>query len=309
MRMASDMRRAKWPHRIYHVADLVNAATILTTGHVMSRQRAQNEGLLKMDSAAPSIISRSQYAHTWARFYFRPCTPTQANSEGIRPAKAVKMDAKRPVPIVFTFRASQMLTRAEATFTIGNYSSEGCASGNTGKFFEAMPFHDIYHDSALQPWTDRGRAIIFHRCAEILYDDAVDIDDLEEIVCRSGPERDSFLHRLGPDAKYWESKIRIVSRGERMFFTNWAFITDAALVGNEIRLTPNPVSEGPYEIRLRVWIPGVPDPIIDASETRPKLVAPIIATVPADVPRVKVRCQLEGQLAYEAILSRKALFL
>jgi hypothetical protein len=259
-----------------------------------------------MDSAAPGIIQQTGYAHEKARFYFRPCTPTQHNAEGIRPDHRVYRDARRPVPVVFAFDSRAMLTRYEAIYTEGNFSTSGCRSGTDAAFFESLPFEKIYHDS--RPADSQRREIIFHRCAEILYDDAVDLADLAEVICRTGPERESLLFNLRKAGIGWEGRIRTALRGERMFFGEWGFIENAAWVGNEIRLTPHAVPDGPYSVRVALWVPKQADPIVDQSETRSRLVEPITVTVPPNVDRIRVECRLQGHVAYNAVLRRQSFF-
>lgn len=69
------------PH-IYHFTHLYNAIEVIKNRKILSRNRAIELGLLKYDSAG-SVIGRSSAAHSYARFYFRPCTPTQYYNEAL----------------------------------------------------------------------------------------------------------------------------------------------------------------------------------------------------------------------------------
>lgn len=71
----------KEPH-IYHFTHLYNAIDVIKTRKILSRDRAQELGLLRFDSAG-SVVLRSSMAHPYARFYFRPCTPTQYYNEAL----------------------------------------------------------------------------------------------------------------------------------------------------------------------------------------------------------------------------------
>ena len=69
------------PH-IYHFTHLYNAIDIIRSRKILSRDRAEELGLLRFDSAG-SVVQRSNLAHPYARFYFRPCTPTQYYNEAL----------------------------------------------------------------------------------------------------------------------------------------------------------------------------------------------------------------------------------
>lgn len=67
---------------IYHFTHLYNAIDVIKSRKILSRDRALELGLLKFDSAG-SVIGRSTKAHSFARFYFRPGTPTQYYNEAL----------------------------------------------------------------------------------------------------------------------------------------------------------------------------------------------------------------------------------
>lgn len=67
---------------IYHFTHFYNAIDVIRSRKILSRDRAEELGLLKYDSAG-SVVFRSSEAHKFARFYFRPCTPTQYYNEAL----------------------------------------------------------------------------------------------------------------------------------------------------------------------------------------------------------------------------------
>ena len=67
---------------IYHFTHFYNAIEVIRTKKILSRDRAQELGLLRFDSAG-SVVLRSSLAHPYARFYYRPCTPTQYYNEAL----------------------------------------------------------------------------------------------------------------------------------------------------------------------------------------------------------------------------------
>ena len=66
---------------IYHYTHLYHAIDIINRKKIYSRNRAKELGLLKYDAASGTVVERTSKAHSFARFYFRPQTPTQFYNE------------------------------------------------------------------------------------------------------------------------------------------------------------------------------------------------------------------------------------
>jgi len=64
----------------YHYTHLFHAVDVIRERKIYSRNKAKELGLLKYD-AAGNVVDRSAKAHPFARFYFRPQTPTQFYNE------------------------------------------------------------------------------------------------------------------------------------------------------------------------------------------------------------------------------------
>ncbi len=119
-------REVRKPY-IYHFTHLFNAIDVIQSRKILSRDRAEELGLLKFDSAG-SVISRSTKAHKYARFYFRPCTPTQYYNEALGADSMLGSYNKRgewkskypgafrlglpkcPVPVFFRFDLEEVLS-------------------------------------------------------------------------------------------------------------------------------------------------------------------------------------------------------
>jgi len=113
---------------IYHFTHFYNAIDVIRSRKILSRDRAEELGLLKYDSAG-SVVFRSNKAHKFARFYFRPCTPTQYYNEALgadsqlgyynwkgewksKYPKAFGLGLpKCPVPVFFRFDMDEVLTK------------------------------------------------------------------------------------------------------------------------------------------------------------------------------------------------------
>lgn len=68
------------PLKIYHFSHMFNAIEIIKNRKIMSRNKAEETNSLKADSAG-SVVHRTNKAHPYARFYFRPKSPTQFYNE------------------------------------------------------------------------------------------------------------------------------------------------------------------------------------------------------------------------------------
>lgn len=65
--------------KVYHFAHLFNAVSIIKTRKILSRIRGK--GLF--ENSAGSNVHRRDTAHHYARFYYRPQTPTQYYNEAL----------------------------------------------------------------------------------------------------------------------------------------------------------------------------------------------------------------------------------
>lgn len=113
---------------IYHFTHFYNAIDVIRSRKILSRERAEELGMLKYDSAG-SVVFRSNKAHKFARFYFRPCTPTQYYNEALgadsqlgnynwrgewksKYPKALGLGLpKCPIPVFFKFDIDEVLAK------------------------------------------------------------------------------------------------------------------------------------------------------------------------------------------------------
>jgi len=310
-RYERDPRRHTWPTSVFHVSDLKNAISILKTGELCSRKRAGDLAFLRTDAASRSIIDQSTYAHTYARFYFRPCTPTQHNMEGIRPVADRVRGAHCPVPVFFVFDAEELLTRHDARYTDGNFAASRSSVGDDAGFLASIPWDDVYHDEPLPSDPSRRQDVIHHRQAELLVPDSVDLESLREIVCRSGPERDTLLHVLGkPLRDKWESHVRIVRRGERLFFGDWAYVESVGLLEDgAVQIKASSLKPRTYAVRVIVWYGShQTDPEYNITHSSISLVSPIRVPLMKPPASVLVQCKIEGCTGFLAPVTRRRVF-
>jgi len=106
---------------IYHFTHLFNAIDIIKERKILSRNKAQG----KFANAASDIVDRRNTAHDYARFYFRPQTPTQFYNECLgwdtslytNYGKSYYTQARNlglpkcPIPVFFKFDLKEVLIK------------------------------------------------------------------------------------------------------------------------------------------------------------------------------------------------------
>ncbi len=114
--------RSTWAGYIYHFAHLTNALKIIKERSIKSRNKAVFE-----DSAG-SVVNRRNDAHSFARFYFRPQTPTQFYNENLGMDytskyydRAFNMGLpKCPIPVFLRFPIKDVLFDNRIEYRISN---------------------------------------------------------------------------------------------------------------------------------------------------------------------------------------------
>ena len=241
--------RQWWPKYVFRFDDIQNAVRILQCGKVLCRAK-RGEAL---ETASQEVLDHTK--ETWknhVRLYFRPRTPTQYQVEGFRPkGQFGSLQAHMPVPVFFLFDAKDILTRASTKFSDGNLAAHPVV-GENADYFEAIPFEKVYHDS----WMSEGEKanIKFHRHAEVVVPDELDLDALQLIWLRTEAEYKTLLHLLPLAAvKKHGPKIRH-GKKPNLHFNNWSFVESASLEQNKISLVFNAstLTPGPFAAHLEV---------------------------------------------------------
>lgn len=245
--------RKWWPSFLFHFTDVQNVVSILKSGSVVSRARLLASGLPFVDGASPDIIEHTD--SNWlkyVRLYFRPRTPTQYRNEGIRPHdKRLLGGAHYPVPVYLLFDSPTVLIRGNSQFTDGNLAAGAVPYGSAADF-EKMPFELIYHDSSVTP--DQRSTIVYHRHAEVIVPDELDLSGLRQIFCRSQAEYQTLLHLLPPGVRSrWSMRVGTAAR-LNLFFRRWTFIEEVSL-SNDVavfRFNPGTETPGPFAARAEI---------------------------------------------------------
>lgn len=301
-------RRSAWPNFIYRYSDVRDVAKILRSGRLLSRTKCAALGVVFQDAANPEIINQSPQAHGYARLYFRPHTPTQYRMEGIRPLAQRWRGAHCPVPVFLLFDSNDLLTRTGTVFTRGNFARYGCEYGSDAAFLRTLDFQDIYHDEALPSDLFRKDEIKNARHSEVLVADELDLDQLREVVCRTGAEMETLLSLLGDRANDWRDRVRLERIGELLFYRDFAYLIQVLLIDRKLVIKGRAVV-GPYRVQVHIWAPPDAGAPLVHDETYDGLPSQLTFALPKRHESVRVRVMIEGDsLAYEGVVTQQSVF-
>lgn len=217
-----------WPKYAYHFTDVTNVVSILSSGNLYSRVQADRRGIMGNDNASRQVIDMTKtQATAYARFYFRPLTPTQYYNEGFKHRDIRYCGdayANVPVPVFLVFDLEKLLSDDSTMFSAQSQAGYGCPIRQGIEAFSQLPFEKIYSNGPCDSET------LHYRHAELLYPDFYPIDDsLKMILCRNECEKATLLNLLRKDeAKtYYRYKDSIRVAREYMFQRNGLFVESA----------------------------------------------------------------------------------
>ncbi len=215
-----------WQGYTYHFTHIENAVSILKTEKILARNLCQNF----KDSAGANIIARtSENVKDFARFYFRPQTPTQWHNEGLGKRRG-KIYALCPVPIFFCFNLKRVLEThgSKCGISSGNLAALGSHYGNSTTFLEeCFDFDYVY--SSLQKV---GKETFLRASQQefIIYNHLdftqLNLEDIT-IICRTNQDKETLLNLLGKDSKYISRIFKereIVNEGT-LFYNHNPYVT------------------------------------------------------------------------------------
>lgn len=196
-----NQQESLWQGYIYHFTHVENAASILRNEQLRARNRCQGF----RDSAGIKLINHTREdVKNFARFYFRPQTPTQWHNEGLGKRKN-GIYALCPVPIFFRFNMERVLKThgIKCGVSNGNLAAKGSYYGNTTAFLEqGFDFDNVY--SKLE---QVGLETFFRASQqEFIIRDYLDftklnLDDVE-IICRTPQDKKTLIALIGNNSKY-----------------------------------------------------------------------------------------------------------
>lgn len=232
--------RSWWSKYIYHFTNINNIIYILSDGKLLSRNELIRLNKPHDNCTSEEIISNSSArVKKYVRLYFRPNTPTLYRSEGIRPVEDRWHGTHCSTPVYLLFDASKILTQSNVRYSDGNLAATEAKTYISAGALKRFPFEKIYHDTPLTS-TDDKRNIIFHRNAEILVQNSIDLTNLKVILCRSSAEKHTLINCLPQDVRNsWKNKIYYDSKGY-LFFRKWTYVKDVNMTSTNVTVYYNP---------------------------------------------------------------------
>ncbi|CAF1605563.1 unnamed protein product [Didymodactylos carnosus] len=142
-----DKQDPQYKGYVYHYTHLENAVSILNEGKLKSRNSA--EGQFKNSAALNVIKSTDPSVKNYARFYFRPITPTQFCNENLGKNGSIERfgnDLMCPVPIFFKISLKDLANIPDLQWKIstGNMASYRSKSDNTLDIVKLFDFNGVY---------------------------------------------------------------------------------------------------------------------------------------------------------------------
>lgn len=291
-----------WSNYIFHFTNIDNAASILNTGCLYSRNMAVKCGLMKNDNADKTVIhDKTPISHKdYARFYFAAKTPTQYHNEGIKTKKELTHGAHCPVPVFFLFDFISVLSIDGVEFSGGNIANSGVDIYRDIANLEKLEFDKIYKDGS-----SRDRHETYCRHAEVLVRDSLQLDNkvLKHILVRSEAERETLLFLLNEKQKLqYADKIKVFS-GDGIYFANRYFLDKVILQnGKDIEFCFSN-HDTAKEFEFQINIENSQRSILKNYKGAHKAVKLIRTSLPTTIiDWIKVELNIDGNLIYHGIL-------
>jgi hypothetical protein len=252
-KLYSDARRI-WPYFLFHFTDVNNIVSILKSGQLLSRYQLASNGVKHIDIASPDVIGITENQwKDYVRFYFRPRTPTLYHNEGFRCLNRRQLGgAHCPIPIYLLFDLEAIVCRLDSQFSYGSLARSNSRVFSKASDFKGIPFDLVYHDSGFS--LEQKDKIIYHRQAEVIVPQSINLDNLTFIWCRSAAERETLRHLMGDEL--WQKWGKVVrhSAENNFFYRQWIYVNQVNLSDSTISIYFNQCQQsrdlGPFAASL-----------------------------------------------------------
>lgn len=198
-------RESKWSGYIYHFTHLSNAVEIIKSKKILCRNKIK-----KFADASGIVVDRRHTAHEFARFYFRPQTPTQYYNECLgRDLDLRSFDGalklglpKCPIPVFFRFNMQEVMLKMHNNCYVsnGNMQTNWAELKPVSQMLSTFNFDDVY--STFSETSDGNwRTYINYSQQEFLIKDEFDFNYLNsyDIIVRSDKDKQQLIHLLKGD--------------------------------------------------------------------------------------------------------------
>ena len=190
------------PPRIYHFTHLYNAVEIIKNRKILSRNKAKGG----FTSSAGGVVARRHTAHLFARFYFRPQTPTQFYNECLgkditnryyESARQMGLP-KCPYPVFFEFDLTEVIRQMpqKCYYSTGNMQTDRAQCVKVTERPNALNTEFLY--STVCDGVDVYKE---YSQQEFLVLDEFDFSELNsfKIICYSEQQAQLLKEQLGDD--------------------------------------------------------------------------------------------------------------
>ncbi|WP_194269525.1 DarT ssDNA thymidine ADP-ribosyltransferase family protein [Oceanihabitans sp. IOP_32] len=257
-------QRSNWAGYVYHFTHLKNAIDIIKKCQILSRNKATIGG--DFSDAAGDVVNRRHDAHDYARFYFRPQTPTQFYNECLGKDhesgrygwtkdhygnweqvwksdfdKALNLGLpKCPIPVFFKFSIDEIFNNQleKCYISNGNLQTNWARIGTVSEMYNLFDFNDVY--STIQSTSDGDWKTYMNKSQqEFLVRDQFDFSDIHnyEILVRNQSDLFQLKHLLKDYPKVIQ-KIRIADYDDDIYLNNNKQI-EYNLDGNSVTVSAN----------------------------------------------------------------------
>lgn len=278
--------RRWWPRYLFYYNDVQAIATILERGALLP-------------AAGFVERKRNRWDHE-VRLYFRPRTPELFSREGCRP-EAQRHTEAVPVPVYLLFDAETLLTDDSSRFCEGDPAEVGKTYKAAARFRE-LPFDLIYHDTWFR--ADQRDEVMQARRAQVILPEALSLDALRHVWCRSSAELETLRTLLPPEVwRQWRNLV--TARADYVLFNRrWRYVEEATLLPDVAYLRFAPCDSrdsadcGPFDLRATFTpLAGKAPPThIDLPATT--LDDTLALAVPAGLAAYELRVSLDDSLVY-----------
>lgn len=262
-------QHSNWRGFIYHFTHITNAVNVINSMKILSRNKASQGSF---SDAAGNVVSIRDTAHDYARFYFRPQTPTQFYNECLgmdsksgyektwkywtpetdwvyeskwvthyKTAKDFGLP-KCPIPVFFKFDIKEVIDNYSEICEIsdGNMQKSNTMKGAISLMHNRFSFEDLY--STIDSTSDRNwKTYLDKSQQEFLVKDELDFSKLKnvEIIVRTEEDKDQLIGLIDSNMA---SMIRVDDNGECFHNNNRAI--DYKINKNEFHIQSNYQGDG-----------------------------------------------------------------
>ena len=223
-----DLQSSHYKNFIYHFTHIENAIEIIRNKKIQSRDKANILG-----DAAGNVVHLRADAHSYARFYFRPHTPTQFYNEflGTRTNSGYTTKdgnwvswyeksrglsfPKCPVPIFFKFSLKEVVYDKKLINCIsnGNMQTKSTRFGSIKEMANNFDFQNLYYSPEAYATKTDYRIYRESSQQEFLVQNELNFDEYKnfEIICATYLDKALLEKMLGNEYQKIFSKIIVDS--------------------------------------------------------------------------------------------------